>query len=105
MKISRQEQIDAILDNFDFESVRKAMVALNWTWVTSSQDDHIPSIAEARACARNLLNEVSKSREKETCIGTGGFMASKEYGNLLSLRFSIDDVSGNDYWDGETDFE
>jgi hypothetical protein len=105
MKISQQKQIDTILDNFGFESVRKAMVALNWTWVTSNQDDHIPSIAEARSCARELLNEVANCPLKETYIGTGGFVATKESGNRLSLRFSVEDMSGNDFWDEETIFE
>lgn len=105
MKISQQKQIDTILDHFDFESVRKAMVALNWTWVTSNQDDHIPSVAEARACARELLNDVAKCRSKETYIGTGGFVATKESGNILSLRFSVDDARGGDFWDEGADFE
>ena len=32
MTITQQQLIDEILDQFDFEKVKKVMDALNWTW-------------------------------------------------------------------------
>lgn len=78
-----QELIDNILDEFDFESVHKAMVALNWTW---SSTDGVPTIGELRRQARELLKELIKSNNE--IIGTGGFYVYRNW-TAIGLRFEV----------------
>ncbi len=81
--MSYEEQIDNIMDWFDFDKVHKAMVALNWTWYNVG----IPEKAELRQTARRLLRDVVEKDARMT--GTGGFYATKnEYGEL-SLYFAV----------------
>jgi len=76
-------EIDEILDEFDFEKVHKVMVALGWEWYDT---DGVPSIAELRKKARHLLKELVNSKHQS--IGTGGFTAYMHDG-LLGLRFEV----------------
>lgn len=97
-----QEDIDYILDNFNFERVKKVMDILDWEWYDA--EEGVPSIIELRTCARRLLKEVlSKGikTKKDTQISTGGFRASyyKEE-DLLELEFIVENVD-NDILLGE----
>lgn len=66
------EVIDDILDNFDFERVKKAMDALEWRYYDSP--DSIVSIAELRKMARYLLNSANNQKPSEHWFtGCGGF--------------------------------
>ncbi len=73
---NEQNDIETILDEFDFEKVHQAMTALNWTWATSAG---VPTIGEMRRCARMLLNYVKNadSDEPDYMTATGGFHASR----------------------------
>lgn len=82
-----KRDIDTIMSEFDFQKVHAAMVATNWTWVDSLG---VPSIAEMRVCARELL---------EACVvdgkgfqGTGGFIAEVTKDGL-SLYFELESVT------------
>ena len=102
MKVTRQEQIDAILDNFDFEKVHKAMDALNWTYGDKEPVD----VPELRKLARRLLKSVSNEDIRR--ISTGGFVAEKHHdkkGTILELKFCIDDISGDHLFDNKTEYE
>jgi hypothetical protein len=85
-----EDQIDDILDMFDFERVKKAMDALNWTW---SRCDGVPEIYDLRKCARTLLRDVSKLDPDRASVATGGFWAGYNNG-VLSLSFRLDDQDG-----------
>lgn len=92
-----QQQIDIIMDNFDFGKVAKAMKALGWRWHGC---DGVPEEPELRKEARRLLREVADA-EDFTGVSTGGFVAECHHydeGKGLSLRFQIDD------WDGATEY-
>lgn len=65
--------IDDILDNFDFERVKKTMDALDWAWFSTGG---IPSVSDIRREARRLLRECMKT--KEIRISTGGLTARRE---------------------------
>ena len=73
-----QEQIDEIMDNFDFERVHKMMLASDWKW---SGDDGfcVPDISEIRKTARQLLYRTVDDRLSG--CGTGGFnvLKGKDY--------------------------
>lgn len=82
MVVNERDIIDDILDNFDFEKVKKTMELLNWTWVDSTG---VPSIPELRKRARSLLLECSE--HGECTAATGGLWASKHtYGGDPSYR-------------------
>jgi len=76
-------EIDEILDEFDFEKVHKVMTALDWEWYST---DGVPSIAELRREARRLLKDLVNGRHQS--ISTGGFTAYMHDG-LLGLRFEV----------------
>lgn len=66
------EEIEDILDHFDFEKVKKVMDALEWTYYDSA--DSTVSIAELRKTARRLLHNAYNGKDSDhwSC-GTGGF--------------------------------
>jgi hypothetical protein len=98
--IKTEEQIDYIIDNFNFERVRCAMVALDWQWVcTEGNGMSIPSIQRLKAMARHLLRESIKNKEE---VGSGGFHAKYHapvYGDddYFVLEFVIASRNSIDY--------
>lgn len=78
-----QELIDKIMDEFNFERVHKAMVALNWEW---SGSDGVPTIGELRRQARQLLKELTNNKNR--VVGTGGFYAYQDF-ETVGLRFEL----------------
>jgi hypothetical protein len=87
--VSRQEQIDDIMDSFNFDAVSKCMVLLEWGW--SSSEGKVPNIFEIKKEARRLLRRVDVGS-----INTGGFKVAIDEDNCLSLEFIIDDWCGYD---------
>jgi hypothetical protein len=85
-----QDNIDHIMDHFDFAKVVKTMEALNWEW---SSTDGVPDESEARTFARGLLKSAAArivSKEENHCyIGCGGFVARKYYDGGLELEFVV----------------
>lgn len=97
---NEQEDIEDILDEFDFHKVQKAMEALNWTWATS---DGVPTIGELRRCARRLLNYAVQvdSSFPDYSTATGGFEVSRNlYPNhakrYYSLKFVVSEWNNYD---------
>lgn len=83
--------INSVLEQFDFEQVRKVMTYLNWTWW---DDDEPPSIYSLVSTAERLLRDVTDEDEQRHMVGSGGFyaIADRDYnGKLVGLRlyFSI----------------
>lgn len=91
------EDIDYILDYFDFEKVKQVMDCLEWYW--HSSENGVPSIGELRKCARRLLKEVleegMKSKKSIILHATGGFKATYHKGEL-SLEFIVTEGSNED---------
>ena len=67
-----QEQIDEIMDTFDFQKAHKMMLAVGSTW----GDEGTPEEYELRARAREFLKQAAK--DGYAC--TGGFTALLEEG-------------------------
>jgi hypothetical protein len=88
-----QEQIDEVMDSFDFESVEKIMQALNWQWATSEgMKKEIPDQYEIRKSARRRMQCAAKAGYSSS----GGFSArlieGEEDGHkwlLMDLQFGI----------------
>ena len=90
-----EEQIKFILEDFDFERVRKVMKALDWKY---DREKGIPTIKQLKSVARAALKNVSEERP---IVSMGGFeaeMVSEKdtgtgFGSVLELRFIIDRVN------------
>lgn len=91
------ELVDKILDEFDFEKVKKTMDALGWVYHDSP--DETVSVGELRRMARRLLDEVyDKPPSPEYTIGCGGFEAFRfmsvgDPTKYLSLKFVVTEWS------------
>lgn len=103
--MTKTSMIAEIMEEFDFERVRKAMHALNWTWRGSK---HSPTVSELQETAEDLLisaiDGIQKERDMEPhvsyCAGTGGFEATAALGqdrkiSYLSLKFIISEWDVN----------
>ena len=82
-----EKKISKILDNFDFERVHKAMIALEWNWYLGMCGEGIPSVGALQKTARELL---SKAWMKKATISSGGFSAVYDDGDLI-LRFILEE--------------
>lgn len=93
--------IENILENFDFEKVRKTMKLLNWTWYDS---DEIPTTYRLIESAREHLESAYNLslEHNKTCFSTsGGFKAisyvDEEGWYCLELMFVLTE------WDSRVD--
>ena len=89
-----QEQIDEIMDTFEFERVHAWMEHDGWTWGDSNE---VPSTFELRRCARDLL----KAAASGGYCSTGGFTAIRDEGDdesgpWIKLHLSFGYMSYND---------
>jgi hypothetical protein len=88
-----QEQIDEVMDSFDFASVEKIMLALDWKWATGEgMKKEIPDEYEIRKSARERMRGAARSGY----CSSGGFSArlieGEEGGQkwlLMDLQFGI----------------
>ena len=98
------DEIDYILDTFNFERVYVAMLALDWKWRDPLA---VPTIARLKQRAKFLLDSAYK--EKIT-IATGGLQAVYhppikdsdlliDSGPILSLSFVLTETNSEDYED------
>ena len=96
------DEIDYIIDKFNFERVHIAMTAVDWKWAQQSlAPTQVPNVARLKVTARHLLEVAYKEM---TTSSSGGFLA--EYhpsidnsDGFLSLKFVLDQVSSGDYED------
>lgn len=79
-----------VMREFDFEKVQKAMKALNWTYIDTSE----PSIAELKNTARTLWEGIEDwNKDEYTSTMSGGFLWVKRYGGApLELYFVVEYV-------------
>ena len=82
-----EEKISDILNNFDFEMVHKAMIALEWNWYLGVWGEGIPSVGTLKEEARRLLSD---AWTKKNIISSGGFSAEYDDGDLV-LRFILEE--------------
>lgn len=83
----KQEQIDEIMDTFDFEKVHQVMRTLGITWLDS--DVH-PTMTEIRKAARQLLKDVAFN-VNTMFASSGGFRAEMDRNTgEISLEFVLE---------------
>jgi hypothetical protein len=78
-----QDQIDNIMDTFDFAEVAEIMAAIDWKW---GEDRHTPDEPELRASARKSLRALL---DDNSLCNSGGFTATKHDGQI-NLYWGID---------------
>lgn len=95
--MQRIEQIEDLLDEFDFVKVKKVMDYLEWSYFDSP--DKQVSIGELRKMARSLLNHAyTANPSPEYFTGSGGFevtryMYPRDPEKYLTLKFVVTDWS------------
>jgi hypothetical protein len=89
-----QEQIDEIMDSFDFETVNKIMEALNWEW----NDEGVPDVYSLRTSARKHLKTAAEIKGASSSGGfTANYTESKSWVRL-ELYFGLDSINdGKEY--------
>ena len=106
------DEIDYIIDKFNFERVHIAMTAVDWRWAKQSMVPvEVPDVARLKQAARHMLQI---AYEEKTTVASGGFHASylpaiEEPGaithsegmpeTILSLKFVLAEVYSTDYRD------
>ena len=86
------EQIEYVLDDFDFESVHIAMKALDRKWYFENDDlKMIPTVSQLKEHAKEMLIKLTSSKPKVSRICTGGFEAENHEG-FISLNFILEEA-------------
>ena len=96
------DEIDYILEMFNFERVHVAMTALDWCWTDPRE---VPTIARLKQRAKILLDVAYK---EQITICTGGLQAKYhppikdsdlliDSGPILSLSFVLTETNSEDY--------
>lgn len=83
--MNKEDQIEEILDYFDFEKVAKVMEHLNWQWFTLGE---VPGTGPLRRRARQLLREAARQLPDIT-VESGGLRAKHDKWGQLSLEFIV----------------
>lgn len=101
---TKEELINEVLDNFDFEKVHKVMTFLDWKWTSlSDATNEVPSIAKLDRSAQQYLEMAydglaeASYEDNEYMVGSGGFEArAKRYHSgldkpdiLMTLSFNL----------------
>lgn len=89
----RIEQIEDLLDEFDFGKAKQVMDCLDWKYGDSADDG--VTVGELRRMARYLLEEAYRFDDSPyECVASGGFHAQRQMHpgdtqKYLSLKFVI----------------
>lgn len=93
----RIEQIEDLLDEFDFDKVKKVMDCLDWVYHDSADDE--VSIGELRRMARRLLENVyNADPSPEYTTACGGFEVTRymypgDSQKYITLKFVVTEWS------------
>ena len=92
MKKLTFDQIENLIENFDFETIHAYMIINKWTWGGPGDNNKTPSIERMKETCHFLLHKIQDAQDKgnfSTSVATGGFWAySFEYGVQLSFNIS-----------------
>ena len=110
MKKSELEMLSRlVLSDTDFESIHKAMTALDWKWVSEVDgSESTPTVDELKSKAAEILGVIVEQHSRIPTTGyfikgSGGFTGEyyaelypdKRKADKLNLRFDITEVSLN----------
>ena len=94
------KDVEQVLDNFNFEKVKKVMIALDWKWYINLKEGcQVPSMYQLIKQAERLLYDI----KKRDCIflATGGFEVHYQYGSL-TLKFILEESNHEEEGKEET---
>lgn len=107
--------LDEIMDEFDFEKVKRTMDKLDWKWAFLKRFDpkdgfkektgsYVPTLDEIKQAAANLLWDLATDPDPEITIhATGGFRAERDFSDpenpWMRLSFEVTD------WDAAASYE
>jgi len=72
-----EQQAETIMQNFNFEKVRKHMQDTDHQWHQGGGRMAVPDIMDLRITARDLLTKAIYDKSVASNVGTGGFVAYK----------------------------
>ena len=87
--MKKEEQINIILNDFDFNKIHSVMKFLDWRYIYSGNTRKVPSQDDIRNIARTCLEKVAYSKDEIDNFALGGFVADK-IENILELSFVIE---------------
>ena len=82
----REAVIEEVIDNFEFDTVRKVMLFLDWRW--GRKLESVPSCGKLVSCARDLLRSAADHAAcfRSTCSdSTGGLCATAWWNENLGV--------------------
>ena len=86
-----QNEIDTVMDWFDFEKVHNVMTALDWKWAKTGKE--VPLIGEIRGFARGLMRDcvhgMIHNHKSEYMVQCGGFSV-RTYKELYEEKVYIE---------------
>jgi hypothetical protein len=85
-----KEQIDLILDTFNFKNVQVTLAALGRTWAQGNEIPKVPTEDEIKNLAEFLLQKAANSSEKNAYYELCDLEAEKIDNKLLELRFVLE---------------
>lgn len=90
-----ENQIEFILENFDFAKVVMVMRTLDWSWAMAGGKSAVPSVEDLKDKSRKLLEKVvSEKADHVHSIETGGLKATCYPSGYLYLEFVLESESG-----------
>lgn len=94
--LTKQQVVEAVLHNFNFETTYDVMKTIGWQWATAVNEDGVPSTGQLVLLAKELLDIVYNTAKKTGAsyvISSGGLEARadvfKEQEIVLELRFVV----------------
>ena len=84
-----EAMIEEAIDNFDFDTVRKVMLFLDWRWGTEKSGS-VPSCGRLVSCARDLLQSAADHAAEFRCHTsdtTGGLCATAGWDDNLGVMY------------------
>ena len=95
----QEKMIMDVLDNFNFRKVHDVMGITNWKWACRNGNLEIPSLYEMIKTAEELLRTIIKNygQGKHSSICNGGFKASLDEGDFLTLEFIAESSGASEY--------
>ena len=87
--------VDAMLDAFDWEGVKRVMDALDWKY-GGGKEAHRPTFAELRRTAQDLLVISARAKELPCSVQGGGFLVTCFTPGKFHLYFTTDSICDED---------
>jgi hypothetical protein len=84
-----QEQINLVINTFDFKKVQKVLEFLQIKWSFKNETARIPSVEEVTKVGENCLKKLSEIEDNSALVSVGGFEAEKIEGTF-ELRFVLE---------------